>query len=114
MVFSAHTSFNILFVQIVNQSYNSLVNFTYMTPSADISIAFMLMSYLGAVGTSCVVGLGTNRWYKNNEHRFKEPIKSALRISIPYVAVASANMFNLVISKSYEIQKGLPIQAENG
>lgn len=113
LLFSAPTKFNIITSQAVNQSYNALVNYTYMNPNEPISKATFLTAYLGAVVTSIGVALKTRGLYEKYEHKMKEPVKSALRVSTPFVAIACANVFNLFITRFSEAKTGLPLMDQN-
>jgi hypothetical protein len=83
----------------MNQSYNFAVNFTYINPNEPISMASFLSAYFGAVIVSGAVALKMNGLYEVVKDKLKEPLRTALRISTPYVAMASAGIFNLLITR---------------
>jgi len=114
LIFTQRTTFNIIFWQWINQSYNSAVNYTYLNPNEPASYSSLLMSYIGAVSVSVFSGLKLSSLYQRNKHRLKEPIKSMARFSTPFIAVASAGIINLVITRAREGYNGLPLEDEFG
>ena len=114
LLFTERTRFNIIFWQSINQSYNSAVNYTYLNPNEPASYSSLLASYLGAVSVSVFAGLKLSGIYERNAHRLKEPIKTVARLSTPYIAVASAGVMNLLITRAREGWNGLPLEDEMG
>ena len=110
LVFTQRTTFNIIFWQWVNQSYNSAVNYTYLNPNEPASYSSLLMSYIGAVSVSVFAGLKLSNFYERNKDKLKEPIKTVARFSTPFIAVAAAGICNLVITRASEARKGLPLE----
>ena len=113
LLFTAPTRFNIISSQAVNQSYNSLVNYTYLNPNEPVSRTTFLTAFLGSVVTSIGVALKTRSLYEKYEHRMKEPFKTCMRVSTPFIAVACANIFNLLITRFSESRTGLPLMDQN-
>lgn len=66
-----------------------------------------------AVTSSAAVGLGLRKMYEKVEMKLVEPLKMATKISVPYVAVATAGVINLLIMRENE-KKGLPVKDESG
>ena len=72
-----------------------------------------LSASLAAVCTSIVVALKTRSVYEKYENRMKEPLKSFMRVSTPYIAIACANILNLFITRFSESRNGLPLMDKN-
>lgn len=97
----------------MNQSYNSMVNYTYLNPNEPISRTTFGSAFLGSVVTSIGVALKTRQLYEKYESKLVEPVKTAMKISTPFIAVACANVFNLLITRFSECKTGLPLMDEN-
>jgi len=98
--------------QVLNQSYNVLMNVcnankTNPPPPWKIGAA-----YAGAVTVSCSIALGLDRVVQ----RLKTPgVWGALaRVLVPYTAVATAGCANLLFMRANEMQTGVGVETESG
>ncbi|XP_060076897.1 sideroflexin-1-like [Ylistrum balloti] len=94
----------IIFWQWMNQSYNSVVNYTNKAGS-DVSDRQLAMSYV--LGTSGAVGtaLGIKSLVKN--------LGPMVARFVPFAAVAAANCINIPCMRSRELIEGIPLMDEN-
>ena len=56
MIFSAPTLFNTIFWQIMNQTYNALLNYGNANKSSPAKTSDIITSYIGAVCAACTTG----------------------------------------------------------
>ena len=89
------------------------MNYSYLNPNEPISRTTFLTAFLGSVVTSIVVALKTRNLYEKYEHRMRNPLKTCMRISTPFIAVACANILNLFITRFSESRTGLPLIDQN-
>lgn len=103
MVFYKGT-FNTIFWQWLNQSFNAMVNYTNRSGNAKISDKQLLTSYLcatsGAVGTALAL---------NHLAKKSPPIVARF---VPFAAVAAANMINIPFMRAQELKDGLLVVDE--
>lgn len=106
----------IIFWQWVNQSYNIAVNHANRNASNDMSHQQVFNAYSLSVITSCSVALGLNKMVQHSS-AFPQILGTAIRSSamfIPYTAVATASILNVLLMRFNEIKHGIDVEDESG
>ena len=88
--------------QLVNQSFNSTVNYS----NAPVP-KFVPQDFAVAAGSACAAAYGMNKMAS----RFGNPLLARL---VPFAAVCVANGINLPYMRRDEIITGMPLEDENG
>jgi tricarboxylate carrier len=88
--------------QLVNQSFNSTVNYS----NAPVP-KFVPQDFAVAAGSACAAAYGMNKMAS----RFAIPLLARL---VPFAAVCVANGINLPYMRRDEIISGMPLEDENG
>lgn len=105
-----------IFWQWGNQSYNVAVNYANRNIGKnEMSTQDIAISYAGAVLSSCSIALGLGR-VSDNLNKAANP-SFAVRVfrgAVPFIAVASAGVLNVVLMRRGEIQRGISIKDEEG
>ena len=107
MLYSAPTVVNTIFWQWMNQSVNVAVNYANRNASNEMSTQQIATAYGAAVGVSCGIALGLGEIAK----RSKSVILPKM---IPFLSVAAAGAFNVVLMRRNEAETGISVVDENG
>jgi sideroflexin-1/3 len=105
LTFYSTTSGTILW-QVINQSFNALVNYTNRSGDAPISKQQLGTSFAIATSSATLTALGLNALAKK-----MPPIAGRF---VPFVAVAAANCFNLPFMRNTEITQGIQLVDDKG
>eukprot|EP00050_Salpingoeca_kvevrii_P008329 m.302289 g.302289 ORF g.302289 m.302289 type:complete len:330 (+) comp15103_c0_seq1:56-1045(+) len=100
-------------MQVVNQSYNVAVNYANRNVSGNLSTTQFAGAFAGAVVTSCALALGLNRATRGIQQR-GGTIGTICRFVIPFTAVVSAGIVNLVTIRQKELQDGISVFDHEG
>ena len=100
------TTSGTVFWQVINQSFNSVVNYTNRSGDNPISTARLATSFAIATSSATATGLFLNSLTKK-----MPPFAGRL---VPFAAVASANCINLPFMRSSEIQEGIQLVNKEG
>lgn len=103
-------------VQWANQSYNVAVNYGNRNIGKnEMTTQDIAISYAGAVFSSCSIALGLGR-VSDNLNKAANPGFGVrlFRGAVPFIAVASAGVLNVVLMRRGEIQSGITIKDEEG
>eukprot|EP00945_MAST-04E_sp_MAST-4E-sp1_P008287 g8287.t1 len=95
-------------VHILNQSYNAGVNYENRNASNDQDNMKVFQGYLGAVTSSVGIALVATA-VTNRADRFPRAVANALRIGLPFAAVASAGSLNLALVRRDELYEGISV-----
>ena len=99
MLMTAPTTFNVIFWQWVNQSYNAGFNYSNRNANSSLTTERLGGIYLTATTISCGIALGLGKAVK------RAPVGAGtaalLAKVVPFVAVGSSNVFNLVAMRRY-------------
>lgn len=97
-----------LFLQWLNQTYNSACNY-YNRSGAEISMSALGEAYGLAVAASCGLAYGLGKAIQKAPPSIKR-----FGVLVPYLAVASANVSNVCFTRKAEITDGVPVVDEEG
>jgi len=98
----------LIFWQWVNQSYNLLLNHANRNASNSLSNSQIALAYSVAVGSSCSLAVGLTQLVKRGY------IPGMFRHVVPYTAVASAGVANVLVMRYNEISQGVMVQDKYG
>lgn len=101
------TTFNQIFFQSLNQSYNFGVNVSNASASNQNSSTELGISYLAAVSSAIVGSAGLRAALQKLS--LKGPLGKALLLSTPYLGLVLASSVNLFFSRSKELNDGIPV-----
>ncbi|KAK8790882.1 hypothetical protein WA158_005513 [Blastocystis sp. Blastoise] len=109
MLLAAPTVFNIVLWQWINQTYNAIFNYSNRNASIPQSMADIGKAYGSAVVVSVGVALAGNMALQ----KMKSP-NPILRMSLPFLAVATAGVSNVLLMRLAEMSKGINVFDEDG
>lgn len=100
----------IVFWQWVNQTFNSIVNYTNRNASAGLTNEQLGQAYVAATTASVVTAIGLNKFVSKRPN-LSNGIVGRL---VPFVAVAAANCVNIPVMRQRELIEGIQVQTESG
>lgn len=100
----------VVFWQFMNQSFNSIVNYTNRNASTQVSSEQLMQAYAAATTASVATALALNRWVA------KRPALSNGIVGrlVPLVAVAAANCVNIPLMRQRELIDGIDVETPDG
>eukprot|EP00039_Didymoeca_costata_P005660 m.83435 g.83435 ORF g.83435 m.83435 type:complete len:334 (-) comp12921_c0_seq4:1359-2360(-) len=101
-----------VFWQSLNQSHNACVNFANRNATSPVTAFGAFQGWMGAVATSVPIALGLGQLVKMSKLDIK--VKATLSRFVPYPAVASANIANLLMMRWGELQTGIFVKDNEG
>jgi tricarboxylate carrier len=104
------TTPQIVFWQVVNQSFNACVNYTNRNASSEVSMARLGTAYVAAVSAAVTTALGLGRLF-DRVPAFRTPFAKRF---VPLIAVAAANAMNIPLMRSVELQEGIEVRDGEG
>ncbi|TMW56486.1 hypothetical protein Poli38472_006496 [Pythium oligandrum] len=113
MLLAPPTLFNTVFWQWVNQSYNAGFNYANRNASSEQDTSDIFKSYATASFVSCATAVGLGKIVETAKS-LSPGMRSALRKTVPFIAVASAGAFNAVSMRFNEFVEGIDILDEEG
>ncbi|XP_073729192.1 sideroflexin-5a isoform X3 [Misgurnus anguillicaudatus] len=102
-----------IFWQGLNQSHNACVNYCNRNASKPTPMSTFFQGYLGAVSSAVTIAVGLNILIKRAEH-FSPTTKLLVQRFIPFPAVASANVCNVVLMRHTELSEGISVLDDKG
>ncbi|KAM9777850.1 sideroflexin-5a isoform 2-T2 [Neosynchiropus ocellatus] len=107
------TLLSTIFWQWLNQSHNACVNYCNRNASKPTSASKFLQGYLGAVTSAVSIAVGLNVLIQKAE-RFSPASRLLIQRFIPFPAVASANVCNVVLMRHSELSEGIAVLDDDG
>lgn len=100
----------VIFWQFMNQTFNSIVNYTNRNASTGVSTDQLLQAYAAASTASVATAVGLNKWVA------KRPALSGGIVGrlVPLVAVAAANCVNIPLMRQRELINGIEVETADG
>ncbi|KAJ0398753.1 hypothetical protein P43SY_009821 [Pythium insidiosum] len=100
----------VIFWQWMNQTFNSIVNYTNRNASTGVTTDQLMQAYAAASTASVATAVGLNRWVA------KRPALSNGLVGrlVPLVAVAAANWVNIPLMRQRELIEGIDVETEDG
>jgi tricarboxylate carrier len=94
----------------MNQSFNSIVNYTNRNASTGVTTEQLGQAYVAATSASVVTAVGLNKLVA------RSPTLSAGIIGrlVPLVAVAAANCVNIPLMRQRELVEGIDVETADG
>uniref|UniRef100_A0AAZ1Y2R8 Sidoreflexin n=1 Tax=Oreochromis aureus TaxID=47969 RepID=A0AAZ1Y2R8_OREAU len=102
-----------VFWQWLNQSHNACVNYSNRNASKPAPASKFLQGYLGAVTSAVSIAVGLNVLIQRAS-RFSPTTRLLVQRFIPFPAVASANVCNVVLMRHSELSEGISVLDNNG
>ncbi|KAE8895193.1 Sideroflexin-1 [Phytophthora fragariae] len=100
----------VVFWQFMNQTFNSIVNYTNRNASTGVSQEQLLQAYAAASTASVATALGLNRWVSKRP-KLSNGLVGRL---VPLVAVAAANCVNIPLMRQRELLGGIEVETADG
>uniref|UniRef100_A0A3B5AFJ8 Sidoreflexin n=1 Tax=Stegastes partitus TaxID=144197 RepID=A0A3B5AFJ8_9TELE len=102
-----------IFWQWLNQSHNACVNYCNRNASKPAPVSKFVQGYLGAVTSAVSIAVGLNVLIQK-ANRFNPTTRLLVQRFIPFPAVASANVCNVVLMRHSELSEGISVLDDNG
>nr|XP_032806420.1 sideroflexin-5 isoform X2 [Petromyzon marinus]XP_032806421.1 sideroflexin-5 isoform X2 [Petromyzon marinus] len=102
-----------VFWQWLNQSHNACVNYANRNASKPTPTARFVQGYLGAVCSAVALAVGLNVFIKRASG-FSPATRLLIQRLIPFPAVATANVCNVLLMRHNELQEGVDVVDEHG
>uniref|UniRef100_A0A8C2G580 Sidoreflexin n=1 Tax=Cyprinus carpio TaxID=7962 RepID=A0A8C2G580_CYPCA len=102
-----------IFWQWLNQSHNACVNYCNRNASKPTPMSKLFQGYLGAVSSAVTIAVGLNLLIKRAEH-FSPATRILVQRFIPFPAVASANVCNVLLMRHTELSEGICVLDDKG
>ncbi|KAG9275206.1 sideroflexin-5 isoform X2 [Astyanax mexicanus] len=97
----------------LNQSHNACVNYCNRNASKPTPFSKFFQGYLGAVSSAVTIAVGLNVLVKRAD-RFSPATRLLVQRFIPFPAVASANVCNVLLMRHSELSEGISVLDEDG
>eukprot|EP00064_Thunnus_orientalis_P006189 superscaffoldBa00000635_g6205 len=107
------TLMSTIFWQWLNQSHNACVNYSNRNASKPAPVSKFVQGYLGAVTSAVSIAVGLNVLIQRAS-RFSPTTRLLVQRFIPFPAVASANVCNVVLMRHSELSEGISVLDDNG
>ena len=101
------TTFNQIFFQSLNQSYNFGVNISNASASNQKSTNELLFSYFAAISSAIIGSAGLRAFL--TKLKVSGPLGKVMMVSTPYLGLVLASSVNLFFSRSKELNDGIPV-----
>ncbi|XP_078587395.1 sideroflexin-5-like isoform X1 [Branchiostoma floridae x Branchiostoma japonicum] len=102
-----------IFWQWLNQTHNACVNYANRNATKPTPVSRFVQGYLGAVTSAVGIAVGLNVLVKK-ARRFSPTTRMVVQRFIPFPAVATANVFNLILMRNNELREGIEVTDKEG
>ncbi|XP_030211664.1 sideroflexin-5a isoform X1 [Gadus morhua] len=107
------TLFSTVFWQWLNQSHNACVNYSNRNASKPTDMSKFFQGYMGAVTSAVSIAVAL-RVAIQKADRFSPTTRRMVQRFIPFPAVASANVCNVVLMRHSELSEGINVLDDKG
>ncbi|XP_077992366.1 sideroflexin-5-like [Glandiceps talaboti] len=107
------TVFGTVFWQWMAQSHMAGVNYANRNASKPTPTSQFLLGYGGAVTTACVIAVGLKKFIKKAS-RFSPTTNMLIQKFVPFPAVATAGVCNVVLMRISELGAGIDVEDSDG
>uniref|UniRef100_A0A8C0J6G6 Sidoreflexin n=1 Tax=Chelonoidis abingdonii TaxID=106734 RepID=A0A8C0J6G6_CHEAB len=101
------------FVPWLNQSHNACVNYANRNATKPSPTSKFIQGYLGAVISAVSIAVGLNVLVQR-ANKFTPATRLLIQRFVPFPAVASANICNVVLMRHTELKEGIDVLDSNG
>ncbi|KAG2466002.1 sideroflexin-5-like isoform X2 [Polypterus senegalus] len=102
-----------VFWQWLNQSHNACVNYANRNATKPTPVSKFIQGYLGAVTSAVSIAVGLNILIQK-ANTFSPSTRLLIQRFVPFPAVASANICNVVLMRHSELAEGIDVLDANG
>ncbi|KAM7052499.1 LOW QUALITY PROTEIN: sideroflexin-5-like [Acridotheres tristis] len=102
-----------VFWQWLNQSHNACVNYANRNASKPSPTSKFIQGYLGAVISAVSIAVGLNVLIQR-ANKFSPATRLLIQRFVPFPAVASANICNVVLMRHAELEEGIDVLDGSG
>lgn len=103
----------IVFWQWLNQSHNAAVNYCNRNASKETPTSRFLLGYAGAVTSAVTIALSLSVLVKR-ANGLSPAVKLIIQKFVPFPAVATASVSNVVLMRNSELSEGINVLDKNG
>lgn len=100
----------VVFWQWMNQTFNSIVNYTNRNASTGVTTNQLMQAYVAATGASVASAVALNKWVAKRP-KLQNGVVGRL---VPLFAVAAANCVNIPLMRQRELVDGIELETEDG
>ncbi|XP_066574454.1 sideroflexin-5a [Amia ocellicauda] len=102
-----------VFWQWLNQSHNACVNYANRNASKPTPASKFIQGYTGAVTSAVSIAVGLNLLIRR-ANKFSPSTRVLIQRFVPFPAVASANICNVILMRHTELSEGIDVLDSNG
>ncbi|XP_066278337.1 sideroflexin-5-like isoform X2 [Branchiostoma lanceolatum] len=102
-----------IFWQWLNQTHNACVNYSNRNATKPTPVSRFVQGYVGAVTSAVGIAVGLNGLVKK-ARAFSPTTRMVVQRFIPFPAVATANVFNLILMRNNELREGIEVTDKEG
>ncbi|XP_075045609.1 sideroflexin-5 [Mixophyes fleayi] len=102
-----------VFWQWLNQSHNAGVNYANRNATKPSPTSKFILGYTGAVVSAVSIAVGLNALVQR-ANKFTPSTRLFIQRFVPFPAVASANICNVVLMRHSELEEGIDVLDSNG
>ncbi|XP_067884770.1 sideroflexin-5-like isoform X1 [Heterodontus francisci] len=102
-----------VFWQWLNQSHNACVNYANRNATKLTPMSKFILGYVGAVTSAVSIAVGLNVFIEKAS-RFNPATRSLIQRFVPFPAVATANVCNVVLMRHSELEEGISVLDADG
>lgn len=104
---------SMIFWQWLNQSHNACVNYANRNATKPTSTATFIQGYLGATAAAVSISVGLSVLLRKSAG-FSHATRMLIQRFIPYPAVATASVLNVLLMRKHEIHQGIDVTDKDG